>query len=135
MLIVNENEMIITKEELKIGKLIINGEEGYNLCLSLDFVYNNQKGYINLSAGYEKENDIKLFINKEYKGIPFDHNNNEIGIFEVFDTQKFFDTEIESEIKLILNNYNNNQIHAQFEVCDELINIKYDGSLTVSNLI
>ena len=57
-----------------------------------------KKGYINLDAGFEKENNINNFLNKDYNEVPFENNI----FFETFDTEKFLDTEIESNIVLKL---------------------------------
>ena len=55
--------------------------------------------------------------------------------FEVFDTVKFLDSEIECEIRIKINDIKDGKINVNFEVDDDLIKIKYDGSLMVVNNI
>ena len=55
--------------------------------------------------------------------------------FEVFDMVKFLDSEIESEIRIKINDIKDGKINVNFEVDDDLIKIKYDGSLMVVNNI
>ena len=91
----------------------------------------NVKGYINLDAGFEKKDDINCFLNKKYYGTPLNSNDNQDIYIEVFDTEKFLDTEIEGTIRIELENNKNNKIKTFFEVNDELINIKFDGYLDI----
>lgn len=81
--------------------------------------------------GVEKDNDIRVFTNKEYNGVPFDSNNNQFIFFEVFDTEKFLDNEFESKIILKIKNILEGKIEVFFELDDELIKIKYDGCLDI----
>lgn len=37
-----------------------------------EFLNRGEKGYINLDVGFEKEDSIKAFANRKYKGKPFD---------------------------------------------------------------
>ena len=55
--------------------------------------------------------------------------------FEVFDMVKFLDSEIESEIRIKINDIKDGKINVNFEVDDDLIKIKYDGNLMVVNNI
>ena len=89
---------------------------------------------MNLDAGFEKINDINVFINKEYNGIPFE-NDNQFIYFEVFDTKKFLDTEIESKIIIRIEEIKENKAKVFFELNDELIKIKFDGYLDVIKVI
>ncbi len=86
-----------------------------------------EKGYINLEAGFEKDSNINIFLNKEYSEIPFENDV----FFEVYDTEKFLDTEIESNIVLKLKEIHDNKVETFFELNDELIKIKYDGFLNL----
>ena len=132
MLKINENKMNLLNQTLKIGRFTKNGIKGYDININLIFENNNQKGYLNLSAGFENYNIITSFINKEYRGIPFDGNtNNEINFFEIFDTEKFFDTEIENEIKLTIENIVDNKIKVMIVLNDNLINISFNGFLDI----
>ena len=79
--------------------------------------------------GFEKNNDIHCFLNKEYDGLPFEDDI----FFEVFDTEKFLDTEIESKISIKLKRIINNKVEAFFEINDDLIKIKFDGLLDFQN--
>lgn len=83
-----------------------------------------------LNAGFEKNDDINAFVNKKYEGIPFS-NDNAFLFFDVFDTERFLDIEIEGNITLNLTNIKNNKVKAIFEVNDKLIKIKYNGYLNI----
>ena len=48
---------------------------------------------------------------------------------------KFLDSEIECEIRIKINDIKDDKINVNFEVDDDLIKIKYDGSLMVVNKI
>ena len=131
MLKINQNKMNLLKQTIKIGEFTKNGIKGYDININLIFENNNKKGYLNLSAGFEN-NNITSFINKEYRGIPFDGNvNNEINFFEVFDTEKFFDTEIENEIKLTIENIVDNKIKVIIILNDDLANIRFNGFIDI----
>lgn len=135
MLYIDDKDLKITKQEIHIGKFINHGDEGFNICIGLKFVNNdNTNGYLNLDAGFEKTNDINVFLNKEYNGIPFE-NDNQFIYFEVFDTEKFLDTEIESKIIIRLEDIKDNKAKVFFELNDELIKIKFDGYLDVINIL
>lgn len=134
MLYIDNKKIKLIKQEILVGEFINNNNKGYNINISLLFINinNNEKGYINLDAGFEKNNDINFFLNKEYYGTPFKNEDNQFIFFEVFDTEKFLDTEIESKIKICLKERNRNQIKVFFELNDELIKIKYDGYLNIN---
>lgn len=135
MLYIDDKDLRITKQEIHVGKFINHGDEGFNICIGLKFVNNdNTNGYLNLDAGFEKTNDINAFVNKEYNGIPFENDNQFIS-FEVFDTEKFLDTEIESKIIIRLEDIKDNKAKVFFELNDELIKIKFDGYLDVINIL
>lgn len=135
MFYIDNKNLKITKQEIHIGKFTNNGDEGYNVCIGLQFINDdNIKGYLNLDAGFEKINDINVFINKEYNGIPFE-NDNQFIYFEVFDTKKFLDTEIESKIIIRIEEIKENKAKVFFELNDELIKIKFDGYLDVIKVI
>jgi|GEM_PF-5261155 len=134
MLYINNKKIEITKQQVKVGNIINNGIKGYDINIQLEFNCNNKRGYLNLSAGFEKTNNVISFINKEYSGIPFGGKDNQIIFFEVYDTENFLDTEIESEVILKLKNVIDNKIEASFEVNDELINIKFDGYLDIMSI-
>ena len=132
MLKINQKKMNLLKQTIKIGRFTKNSIKGYDININLIFENNNKKGYLNLSAGFENNNIITLFINKEYRGIPFDGNiNNEINFFEIFDTEKFFDTEIENEIKLTIENIVDNRIKVIIVLNDDLIDISFNGFLDI----
>lgn len=135
MFYIDNKSLKITKQEVHIGKFTNNGNEGYNVCIKLKFINDdNINGYLNLDAGFGKNNGISFFSNREYKGIPFD-NDNQFIYFEVFDTEKFLDTEIESEIIIKFGGIKDNKVKAFFELNDELIKIKYDGYLDIINIL
>ena len=132
MLKIDNKKLKIIEQRIFVGRFTLNGNKGYNINIQLEFINidNNQKGYINLDAGYEKNNDIKCFLNKDYNGIPFDSDNQYI-FFEVFDTEKFLDTEIESNIVIRIKDIKDSKVNCFFEVNDELIKIKFSGFLEI----
>lgn len=132
MLIIDSRELSVIGHQIKVGNCTINGVKGYNLNIQLKFTNNEENGYLNLSAGFEKSSDIMNFISKEYVGIPFDVSDNSI-FFEVYDTEKFLDTEIESEIVLKLKEIVDDKVEVYIEVNDELIKIKFEGYLDIIN--
>lgn len=135
MFYIDDKDLKITKQEIHVGKFINHGDEGFNICIGLKFVNNDKtNGYLNLDAGFEKSNDINAFLNREYNGIPFE-NDNQFIYFEVFDTEKFLDTEIESKTLIKLEYINGNKVKAFFELNDELIKIKFDGYLDIISML
>ena len=131
MLYINNKKLNITKEEIFVGPFINNGIKGYCIEIQLRFTNeDNVKGYLNLDAGFEKSKDINIFVNREFKGVPFT-NGNTFFSFEVFDTENFYDSEIENPINLSLKNIKDNKFEVEFEVNDELIKIKYNGYLNI----
>lgn len=134
MLNIDDKNLKVIKQEIFIGKFTNNGDEGYNVCIGLKFVsYDNVKGYLYLDAGFEKSNDINIFLNREYNGIPFEMDNQFI-YFEVFDTEKFLDTEIESKIIIRFEDIKDKKVKTFFEINDDLIKIKFDGYLDIISI-
>ena len=134
MLNIDDKNLKVIKQEIFIGKFTNNGDEGYNVCIGLKFVsYDNVKGYLHLDAGFEKSNDINIFLNREYNGIPFEMDNQFI-YFEVFDTEKFLDTEIESKIIIRFEDIKDKKVKTFFEINDDLIKIKFDGYLDIISI-
>lgn len=133
MLSIDNKRLKVTKQEIFVGNIINNGLDGYDVGLTLEFINeDNVKGYLNLDVGYEKSNDINVFLNREYNGIPF-FDDDQFIYFEVFDTEKFLDTEIESNIIIKFEDIKDNKVKVSFELNDELINIKYTGYLGIVN--
>lgn len=133
MLSIDNKKLKVTKQEIFVGNIINNGLDGYDVGLTLEFINeDNVKGYLNLDVGYEKSNDINVFLNREYNGIPF-FDDDQFIYFEVFDTEKFLDTEIESNIVIKFEDIKDNKVKVSFELNDELINIKYTGYLDIVN--
>lgn len=134
MFYIDDKKLILTKQEIYVGKFTNNNIKGYNLCIHLIFVNkdNGETGYLYLNAGFDKNGDINNFFNKEYCGVPFE-NDNQFIYFEVFDTEKFLDTEIESPIVIKLNGRKDNGVEAFFEVNDDLIKIKFNDYLDIDN--
>ena len=127
MLHIDNKNIEVIEQKIFVGTYTKNGTKGYNINIQLSFINDNnkEKGYINLDAGFEKNSNINNFLNKEYSEVPFENNI----FFEIFDTEKFLDTEIESNIVLQLKEMHNNKVEAFFELNDELIKIKYNGFL------
>lgn len=125
MLRIDDKKIEVSDQKIFIGTYTKNGNKGYNINIHLSFINidNKEKGYIHLDAGFEKDNNINCFLNKSYNEVPFE---NDI-FFEVFDTEKFLDTEIESNILLKIKKINNDKVEIFFELNDELIKIKYSG--------
>lgn len=133
MLSIDNKKLKVTKQEIFVGNIINNGLDGYDVGLTLEFINeDNVKGYLNLDVGYEKSNDINVFLNREYNGIPF-FDDDQFIYFEVFDTEKFLDTEIESNIIIKFEDIKDNKVKVSFELNDELIKIKYTGYLDIVN--
>lgn len=133
MLSIDNKKLKVTKKEIFVGNIINNDLDGYDVGLTLEFINeDNVKGYLNLDVGYEKSNDINVFLNREYNGIPF-FDDDQFIYFEVFDTEKFLDTEIESNIVIKFEDIKDNKVKVSFELNDELINIKYTGYLGIVN--
>lgn len=133
MLLIDGREFKVTEETAFLGNISYNKVNGYNIRFELRFIDGEKKGYINLDTGFEKEKDINLFLNKEYSGLNFD--GYPFIYFEVFDMMKFLDSEIECESRIKINDIKDGKINVNFEVDDDLIKIKYDGSLMVVNNI
>lgn len=127
MLYIDNKNIEVCEQKIFVGTYTKNGNKGYNINIQLSFINtdNKEKGYINLDAGFERDNNINNFLNKDYNEVPFE---NDI-FFEVFDTEKFLDTQIESNIILKLKKMHDNKVETFFELNDELIKIKYDGFL------
>lgn len=68
---------------------------------------------------------------KEYYGTPFDNADKQFIYFEVFDTEKFLDSDIESKILIQIKDITDHKVQASFVVNDELIKIEYDGYLNL----
>ncbi|MDO4376000.1 MAG: hypothetical protein Q4C33_02375 [bacterium] len=129
MLLIDGKEFEVTEETTFLGNFNNNGVSGYNINFKLLFKDGNKNGYINLNTGFEKEKDINLFLNREYSGLNFD--TCPFMFFEVFDTVKFLDSEIECEIKIRINNIIGDKVNVTFDIDDDLIKIKYAGNLTL----
>ena len=73
MLYIDDKNLEVTKQTISIGNYIKNGKKGYNINIYLAFINiaTKENGYINLDVGFEKNNNIKNFLNKEYKGNTF----------------------------------------------------------------
>ena len=59
MLVIDGKEYEVRLEEVKVGNFRLNGVEGHDVCLFLEFYDENDvNGYINLNGGFELEEDI-----------------------------------------------------------------------------
>lgn len=127
MLYIDNKKIEVIEQKIFVGAYTKDKNKGHNINIQLSFINidNGEKGYINLNAGFEKDNDINCFLNKNYNEIPFE---NDI-FFEVYDTEKFLDTEIESNIILKIKGKKDNKVETSFELNDKLIKIKYNGFL------
>lgn len=127
MLKIDNKNIELTKEEIYVRLFTLNKVEGHFLGIKLEFINKDTKegGYINLDVGFNLSNDIKVFTNKDYQGIPYDKEP--YIYFEVFDTEKFYDTEIDEPINIKIGNIIDNKVNVSFEIKHKLINIKYKG--------
>lgn len=127
MLHIDNKEIEVIEQKISVGIYTKDGNKGHNINIRISFINldNKERGYININAGFEEDNDINCFLNKNYNEIPFE---NDI-FFEVYDTEKFIDTEIESNIVLEIKGKEDNKVETSFELNDKLIKIKYDGLL------
>ena len=130
MLKIDDKEYEVTIQNIKICNFIDNFDKGYDIDIQIKF---GKKGFLNLSAGFEKDNNINNFINKEYIGNPYQVEDSQINFFEIFDDTKFLDTEIVNKIKLKIGNIVDNKIEASIELDDDLIKIRYYGNLDIIN--
>ena len=128
---IDNKNLELTTEEIFVGDSILNKVNGYFLGIKLEFINKDtkEKGYINLDVDFNLSNDIEVFTNKEYEGINFEQEP--FVFFEVYDTEKFLDSEIDTPIKVKIGFKEGNKINASFEVKHELINIYYEGKLDI----
>lgn len=129
MLLIDGKEFEVTSETVFLGNINYNGDQGYNINFRLLFKDGAKSGYLNLDVGFEKEKDIGLFLNREYSGLNFD--TYPFIYFEVFDTVKFLDSEIESEIKVNISKIVGDKVLVKIFVDGKLIKIEYDGFLKI----
>jgi hypothetical protein len=122
---INGKNVIIVEKQIHIEKYICNDVPGYDINISMKFLNNDtyEQGYMNLSVGYESSVDISNFINKKYEGVPFDENH---VFFEIYDTEHFYDTEIESPIIVEICDFINNKIKVKISLNDELVKLDID---------
>jgi len=128
MLIIDDKKYEVTTHNIKICNFINNFDKGYDIDIQIEF---DNKGFLNLSAGFEKDNDINNFINKEYTGNPSQLEDSQINFFEIFDANKFLDTEVVNKITLKIGNIIDNKVEASIELDDDLIKIRYFGNLDI----
>lgn len=135
MFCIDDKKIEITEQKVFVGDYIREGSNGYNLCISLKFFNSDtgESGYLNLDVGFDSQNSIDYFTNKEYRGVPFYIDNKNDIFLELFDTEKFLDTEIEGEIIVNVLTIENDKLKVMFEVNDELIKIMYDGYLDIES--
>lgn len=69
--IINEEKLDLIKEKIKVESYIIDGKQGYDIVLLIEFYKINKKGYINLLAVFELEKYINRLKNRSYKSILF----------------------------------------------------------------
>lgn len=128
---IDNKNLELTKQEIFVGNFLLNNVQGYYLCMQLEFINKDTevKGYIFLGVDFNLSNDIEVFTNREYEGINFEEEPHIF--FEVFDTERFLDGEIDTPIKVKIGAKEGNKINTSFEVKHELINIYYEGKLNI----
>ena len=107
MLYIDYKQVEISKQQIDVCPHKKQNGEGYDINVYIEFNKSEKKGYLNLSAGFEKEKNIDKFINKKYSGIPFEKT---INLLEIYDVKDVFDIQIESPIILDLKSIKNNQV-------------------------
>ena len=135
MFCIDDKKIELTEQKVFVGDYVREGYNGYNLCISLKFFNSDtgESGYLNLDVGFDSQNSIDHFTNKEYRGVPFYIDNKNDIFLELFDTEKFLDTEIEGEIIVNVLTIENDKLKVMFGVNDELIKIMYDGYLNIES--
>ena len=129
MIVIDNVEYEVLDKRLVVDPITVNGIDGYDVCLSLKFIDDNGvHGYFNFAAGYESSNDINKFLNRSYKGKNLENDGQNIW-FEIFDTKKFLDSEIESDISLVIGDLVNDLIHVELSIDDENISVSYDDKV------
>lgn len=131
MLYIDNKKLQIIKQTISAGNYSKNEEEGYNINIHLSFINieTKVKGYLDLDVGFENDSNINNFLNKKYKGNIFQFDDDIY--LEVFDMEKFLDSEIESDIIVELKDKIDNKIETILIVEDDLIKIKYTGFLNI----
>ena len=127
MLIIDGKEYKINEEVAYVGEHTCNNVNGYNINFEISFNDGEDKGYLYLNTGFEKEKDINLFLNKKFAGLNF--GEYPFMFLEVCDTKKYLDTEIESEITAQIKDLTDEKIEVSINVDDDLIKIKYEGNM------
>lgn len=121
----------LTSKDIFIGRFKNNGVDGYTINICLKFInIDKVSGYLNISAGFELDKDINIFLNRVYDGIPYDNDKQYI-YFECFNTKKFLDTEIESNLHIEIIDKKDNSIRVTFRLDDELLNLRFDDYLNI----
>lgn len=135
MFCIDDKKIELTEQKVFVGDYVREGYNGYNLCISLKFFNSDtgESGYLNLDVGFDSQNSIDHFTSKEYRGVPFYIDNKNDIFLELFDTEKFLDTEIEGEIIVNVLTIENDKLKVMFGVNDELIKIMYDGYLDIES--
>lgn len=129
MLKINDKEYNVTLEEISVGRLIYNGVEGYQLKMYFEFLDEEERnGYIDLHCGYEAENDICYFINREYVGYNFETDEGHIWL-EMFDTQNYYDSEIDEPIKVKVKDMEDDYIYVEINIDHKLVKLNYEGKM------
>ena len=127
---INNKNVKIVEQKIFIGNCKRGEITGYDICIELSFINldSNEKGYMHVDTGFEKDNNVKAFLNKTYCGVPFVDVDPFI-YFEIYDTEKFYDTEIESEITIKIGDVKDNKVLVYIELNDELVTLKFDDYL------
>lgn len=134
MLKINDKEYNVTLEEISVGRLTYNGVEGYQLKLYFEFLDEScENGYIDLHCGYEAENDINYFVNRDYEGYNFETDDGHIWL-EMFDTINYYDSEIDDLIKVKVKDMEDDNIYVEIDINNELVDLKYDGKMNYIEL-
>ncbi len=119
----NNKEYEITLSKINFSNTEYNNKTGYSIYINLEFLINNNKGYINIGLDYFDNCNYNFLINKTYKDNPCNIPTS-INYIEIFDTKMFYDF-IDSDVSIRFGNIINNKIEMNLLVDDENIKIEY----------
>ena len=129
MLKINNKEYKVLSSKMKYIHATNNNKKCYSLLISIDFEFNDAKGYISFYIDSFNNNDFKNIENKEYNELPIDLDS-KIAMIEIFDTQNFIDC-IESNVIVKFGNISDDQIEMNLNINDKLIKLEYHGMLDI----
>lgn len=131
MLYINNEEYELLTNEIRYVNSTVNKIKGYAILVEITFTRNNINGYICFYVDFFNNQDFKNIENKTYIELPTDLDT-KIDMIEIYDTENFIDL-IDSEVKVVFGNIQNNEIETDIYIDDEYIKLKYNGYLKLIN--